>query len=162
MQKLLSKDKIPTALTPFNFGENINMGKVMQIFLDVDNDYRNFSMFNQSSKILLLPYTLIFFVNGTVILKPFQDLFNILKTHVLQLYSGTTEEHSPRVLFNNRFLVIDVCPNNTIRYKNKLYSVTKETLIINGTKLDELDYFQEIEISIKGYDFVSFSKPVTL
>lgn len=156
MQKIIPLNQIASLLEPFNFGKNINMANVFHLLTQVDTKYRNFSIHMQCKRILILPYTMIFFVNGTVVLKPFNDLHELLIKLVMGTYKdGTFDEYSPRIVMNSRFVVIDVHPNNSLRYKHKLYTMTKNELIINDSSIEELDYFQEIEIIFRHSKMVA-------
>lgn len=146
MQLLVKK------LEAFQFMEGFNVSNVMELMIGIESRYRNFSIFNQTNKILFLPYTIVFVVNKTVLPGSFIDLFEVLKKAVFGL-STKVEEHSPRVIINGTFIVLDMFPYNRLRYGFKLYTFNKDVLELNEEALDKLSYLQEVEVQIKNYQY---------
>ena len=136
-----NKELLSKSLAVFNFGENVNVQNIFDLLNTVDSRYRNFSIFTQVNKILFMPYLIVFLVNGTVVLKPFLEAFELIKTHVFNLYSNTKDEYSPRIVINGRFLIIDVFPSNKLRYNYGLYSMSPTILSLNETNIEKIRLF---------------------
>jgi hypothetical protein len=141
--------EIKPLLKPFYFTETLNMEAVFDTIQTISSRYQTFNIFTQVNRINIMPYIVIFYLNDVAILKPFTELFDMLKSLVFGMYTGTKDEYCPRMILHNRLLLLDVNPNNNIRYKQfKLYSMSKEFIVLNEDNIDKLDYLQELEIRI--------------
>jgi hypothetical protein len=126
---------------------SVTVAEVLSMIAKIDMRYRNYAMFNQVSRILFMPYIIVFRANETIILQPFIEIFEALKEY---LFSNTTSFDSSvcRFIIHDRLIIIDVNPRADIRTNLGLYSITKKTFSFNEDNIAKLDYFQEVEIKI--------------
>lgn len=145
-EKAASIAHITTALKKFKFaGTTANADVPMKLVESVDLRYENYAILKQIKRMLILPYLIIFSTNGTIILRPFVEVFELLKIHLAERIREFDVENC-RIVINDRMIILDFFPTAKIRRIAKLYSMHPNEILLNNENIEELNYFEEVEV----------------
>lgn len=144
--------KLKEFLTPYQFAGKITAVNAIECIETVDKEFANFAITNQTRRLIICPYTLIFLTNPTIVINPFIILFENLKKIVGA--AQNMDRFSPRMVVKDNNIVIDLMPSPSSRSKYHLYTMSKKDLIFDNRSFENLAYYDEIEIKfISGNDF---------
>ncbi len=146
-----SKELLIENLKDFRFNESISFSDIIQIWKNIDTNYKSFSITAQLKRIYIVPYMVLFYTNDTIIVNPFIEMFEELKRLVKERRPNKKfEDFSPRLIINKNLILMDLFPTSMLRYKHHFYVLSQENVLLDDKSLEELGKHQELELRKLG------------